>query len=60
MTTPTNNQITFNLVKEDDKKHSVKFKPATDADSKFCSAFYLARPHANGLDRITVTINPSV
>ncbi|HET6889071.1 MAG TPA: hypothetical protein VFH87_14230 [Candidatus Udaeobacter sp.] len=46
----------FNLVKDEDKKHSVKFKPATDADAKFCSAFYLSRPYSDGLNKITVVI----
>ena len=51
--------VTFNLVKEEDKKHSVKFKPATEQDKEYCSAFYLGRPHANGVEKIAVAITLS-
>ena len=60
MNQPNTNQptgaIIINMVKAADKKHSVQFKPETEADKKFCSAFYLARPASDTLDQIAVTV----
>lgn len=47
----------FTIIKDEDKKHSVKFKPLTDEDKKQCTGLYLMRPNAGQLQgKITVTI----